>query len=93
MRAQLAPQASMQMRRPMPRGMAPARNISASPQATVQRPGEVPPSPAPQPRPPRENSIQRPTPPTQGKFDLKKPVMQTTEILCLRKCKKNLLSR
>ena len=74
MRAQMAPQPSMQMRRPTPRGMAPARNIGASPKATVQRPGEVPLSAAPQSRP-QEKSIQRPTPPTQGKFDLKKPVM------------------
>ena len=40
MRPQMSPQSSMQMRPGVPRGMAPTRNISASPQATVHRPGE-----------------------------------------------------
>lgn len=74
MRAQMAPQASMQMRRGMPRGMAPTRNISASPQATVHRPGEGLYSAAPQSRRPPENSMQRrAAPPAYGKYDLKKP--------------------
>ena len=40
MRPQMSPQSSMQIRPGVPRGMAPTRNISASPQATVHRPGE-----------------------------------------------------
>lgn len=73
MRAQMAPQASMQMRRGMQRGMAPTRNITASPQATVQRPGEGSYSTTPQSRRPVENNMQRrPTPPTYGKSDLRR---------------------
>ena len=66
MRAQMAPQASMQMRRGMPRGMAPTRTIAPAPQATVH--------PArPQARRPPENSMQsRPAPPTESMFNLKK---------------------
>lgn len=66
MRPQMAPQASMQMRRGMPRGMAPTRNIAAAPQATAH-PGR------PQARRPPENNMQsRPAPPTESMFDLKR---------------------
>lgn len=71
MRTQLAPQASMQMRRGTPRGMAPTRNVSASPQATVHRPSEEVYSAVPQSRRPPENSMQRrAAPPTYGKSDI-----------------------
>lgn len=73
MRAQLGPQASMQMRRGMPRGMAPTRNVGAAPQATVHRPGgEVHPA-RPKSRRPPESGVQRkPATPTEGMFDFKK---------------------
>ena len=72
MRPQMSAQPSMQMRPGMHRGMAPARNISASPQATVHRPGEESYyGTAPQQRrPPPDNGMQRrPAPPTYGKHD------------------------
>lgn len=74
MRAQLGPQASMQMRRGMPRGMAPTRNVGAPPQATVHRPGGEVAHPArPKSRRPPESGMQRkPAAPTEGMFDLKK---------------------
>lgn len=87
MRAQLAPQASMQMRRGMPRGMAPTRNVGTAPQATVHRPGgEVHPA-RPKSRRPPESGVQRkPATPTEGMFNLKKKKQnshQTTEIFNL----------
>lgn len=68
----MAPQASMHIRRGMPRGMAPTRNISASPQATVHRPDEGVYSTAPHSRRPPENIQRRITSPTYGKSDLQK---------------------
>ena len=74
MRAQLGPQASMQMRRGMPRGMAPTRNVGAAPQATAHRPGGEVVHPArPKSRRPPESGVQRkPATPTEGMFDFKK---------------------
>lgn len=87
MRAQLGPQASMQMRRGMPRGMAPTRNVGAAPQATVHRPGGEVVHPArPKSRRPPESGVQKkPATPTEGMFDLKKKKNshQTTEIFNL----------
>ena len=85
MRGQLGPQASMQMRRGMPRGMAPTRNVGPSPQATVHRPGGEVVHPArPKARRPPESSMQRkPAAPTEGMFGFKKNSQQIPEILNL----------
>ena len=72
MRTQMAPQASMQMRRGMPRGMAPTRNVSALPQATVHRLDEGVYATTPYSRRPPENVQSRTIPSTYGKSDLQR---------------------